>query len=192
VPDLEPVAADDELLSRSARGDSSAFEQFLTRHERWLTRFAGAMAGGDVEDVVQDAFVAAWRGAAGFRGGDARAWLAVIARNAAHARFRRRAGEPPVHETLDSSEDLARAAGWGVDGPDVEFERLATREAVAAAFERLPVEDREVLMLRDVEGFSGDETAATLGVSLSAMKSRLHRARLRLAASLREAFDGRS
>jgi len=195
VSGVEPlIVPDDDLLRRSAGGDSSAFEMLVSRHERWLSRFAAALAGSDgAEDVVQDAFVSAWRGAGTFRGtGDARGWLAAIARNAFLARFRRRAGEPAAHESLESQEDLARAAGWGADGPDVEFERLATREALTQAMERLAPGEREVLVLRDVEGFSGDETAATLGLSLPAVKSRLHRARLHMAASLRETLDGRS
>jgi RNA polymerase sigma-70 factor (ECF subfamily) len=59
------------------------------------------------------------------------------------------------------------------------------RDLLAAAFEALTPEDREVLTLRDLEGLSGEQTAALLGVGLAAMKSRLHRARLALAARVR-------
>ena len=61
-----------------------------------------------------------------------------------------------------------------------------SRAHVAAALTSLSPDDREVLLLRDVEGLSGEETAHTLGVDLAAMKSRLHRARLRLAAACRK------
>jgi RNA polymerase sigma-70 factor (ECF subfamily) len=64
--------------------------------------------------------------------------------------------------------------------------RLEEREWLARALARLSQADREVLILRDLEGLSGEETAAALGVTVRAMKSRLHRARLRLAAQLRE------
>jgi len=149
---------------------------------------ATAVTTADAEDALQDAFISAWRSAAGFAGdGSARGWVLTIARHALHRRYRRRAGEPESFETLD---ELGAAAGWGSDEPpDAMVERLESRERLQQALAALAEDDREVLILRDLEEMSGEETARVLGLSIRAMKSRLHRARLRLAARLRESAD---
>lgn len=84
-------------------------------------------------------------------------------------------------------EELGLQAGWGQDDA---LEGLAQREVLARALETLDGETREVLVLRDLEGFSGEEVAEMLGVGLAAMKSRLHRARLRFVSALREVAHG--
>jgi RNA polymerase sigma-70 factor (ECF subfamily) len=149
---------------------------------------ATAVTPADAEDALQEAFIAAWRSAADFTGTDsARGWILTIARNALHRRYRRRVGEPETFEPLDG---LGAAAGWGAEEPpDVLLERLEDRERLRRALDALPAPDREVLILRDLEELSGEETARMLGLSLQAMKSRLHRARLRLAARVREDID---
>lgn len=146
---------------------------------------ATAAVPADAEDALQEAFIAAWRSAGTFAGGEtARGWILTIARNALRRHYRRRVGEPPDHVPLDQ---LGEEAGWGTEEPaDDMLVRLEEREWLARALARLGDADREVLILRDLEGLSGEETAAALGVTVRAMKSRLHRARLRLAAQLRE------
>jgi RNA polymerase sigma-70 factor (ECF subfamily) len=177
--------ADAALLRRSAAGDHAAFEAFVERHQdavyRYLVLFTGEAV--DAEDALQDAFIAAWHGAGTFRGeGAARAWLLAIARHAAGRRRRRRVQEPASFVSL---EQLGLDAGWGESWealPDSADDRGAL---LTAALERLRPEEREVIVLRDLEGFSGEETAALLGLTLQAMKTRLHRARLQLAAEVR-------
>ena len=137
----------------------------------------------EAEDVLQQAFLAAWQSAGQFRGeSSARTWLLTIARHAAFRARARRAREPIEEVALD---DLGIRAGWG--GPDPEMLALAAdaRERLEAALARLTPAEREVLVLRELEGLSGAETATVLGVGQAAMKSRLHRARLALAATLR-------
>ena len=185
--------SDAELLGRSAAGDSAAYEAFVARHEGWLYRYARALAGDEVDDVIQDAFVDAWRGAGSFAGDDsARGWLVAVARHAFYRRHRHRAGEPAVHESLESVDDLAFAAGWGTASPADMFEQTITREAIEAALARIDPAEREVVVLRDLEGFSADEAAALVGVTRAALKSRLHRGRLHLAAFLQEYRHGES
>ena len=93
-----------------------------------------------------------------------------------------------AREALDDTpvEDLGVQAGWGQSNPEGPAIRHERHTAIASALAALPAEDREILTLRDLEGTSGEEAAALLGVGLAAMKSRLHRARLRLAAELRK------
>lgn len=178
---------DAALLAASAAGDTGAFETFMRRHQEPVARYLQAFTGSpDVDDAVQDTFIAAWRGAGGFRGGDGGAtkgWLFSIARHAVHHQLRRRVDEPAAMESI---EQLAEQAGWG-SLPEVPLEQdeQSLRELLQVALTRLPREEREVLTLRELDGFSGEETAAILQVSLAAMKSRLHRARIHLAAVVR-------
>lgn len=188
MPGPAPVTdADADLLRRAAAGELAAFDLLMRRYEDAVWRFARLRTDvqQDAEDIMQETFVAAWRHAGSYAGaGSVRGWLLGIARNTAARYYRRHAGEPAHLEPLDQ---IALDAGWGAVEADTQLSD--DRELVATALARLPAEDREVLMLREIEGFSGEETAELLGLSLSAMKSRLHRARLKLVAALRELND---
>ena len=137
----------------------------------------------DAEDALQECFVSAWRSAATFRGSDsARGWLFSIARNALRRQHRRKVGEPDEMEPL---EQLGVRAGWGASS---DFSvRLEVEDELEWAMGQLPREEREAVTLRDLEGLTGEEAAEALGLSLAAMKSRLHRGRLHLMGVLRAA-----
>lgn len=187
MPAEEPagVLTDGELLKRVAAGGREAFDELVARHRAAVYRFARAATGGPeaAEDVLQETFLAAWRAAATFQGRSAvRTWLLTIARNRAW-HHRRRDGRLPVDDVPLA--DLAEAAGWGDPGPEAEAIRSQRRALLARALAALGPEEREVLVLRELEELTGEEAAAALGIGLAAMKSRLHRARLRLAAQLR-------
>jgi len=191
------VPAEDEddltLLRRAGAGDGDAFERLVTRHQAPVHRFARTLTDDEAaaEDALQETFVAAWRGAAAFRGdASVRSWLFTIARNAVHRQFRRPAGAP-APEDVEPLDELGVRAGWGTSDPEAGAIRRQRRDSVARALEALHTDDRRVIILRDLEQLSGEEAAAVLGLSLPALKSRLHRARLRFAARLREeVIDG--
>jgi RNA polymerase sigma-70 factor, ECF subfamily len=190
----DPEGEDAHLLRRAGVGDREAFDAFMERHAAPVLRFVGlhVRETDRGEDVLQETFLAAWRGAGSFRGpGSARSWLLSIARRAALREGRHRAGNPVTSFSLDSVplDVLAREAGWGED-PGGEERRLEAKELVQAAFAALSPDDAEILVLRDLEGFSGEEVADLLGVSLAAVKSRLHRARLRFMTRIRELDHG--
>jgi RNA polymerase sigma-70 factor (ECF subfamily) len=176
-----PAAAvtDDALIRRTGAGEREAFEALLARHGDALFRFVKRTCGeaSDAEDALQDGLLDAWRGAATFRGeASGRTWLFQIVLHACRRRARLRAGQPRDHEPLERAA-VVPAPG---SGPD---DRVAARQTGAAlerAIAALPPEAAEVLILRDVTGLSGEETAAVLGIGVPAMKSRLHRARLEL------------
>lgn len=181
--------SDADLLRKTACGDREAFERLLDLHEAAVFRLARALVPSrpEAEDVLQETFLAVWRNATAFSGaGSARGWILTITRNAANRQFRRHAGEPVQHEPL---EQLGVEAGWAVEDPSF-ADRVANRELVEIGFRSLSADEKEVLVLRDMEGFSGQEVTAILGISAAAMKSRLHRARLRFVASLREKTNG--
>ena len=188
MPD-ENKDSDAELIRRSAEGDRSAFNDLVERHEASVFRFARAIASSEAaaEDALQEAFLGAWRGAAAFRGeASVRNWLLSIVRHAVYRQHRHRVDEP---EEMESMSDLGMAAGWGSDEtPESIALRRESHETVMKAMEAVSVGDREILLLRDAEGLPGEQVAAMLGLTLPAMKSRLHRARLRLAVKVREAY----
>ena len=190
-----PADAEDDLsvLRRAAAGDHEAFEAIVTRHEAAVYRFARTLTSdlSRAEDALQETFLSAWRAAGTFRGDSSvRSWLLAIARHAVERQFRRRVGEPAPADQV-SLDVLGVAAGWGEDwNPEASMVKKEQSAVVARALDALSPDDRHVLMLRDVEGLDGDEAAAVLGVSVAALKSRLHRARLRFAAKFREEASG--
>lgn len=187
MPDPETERRGDAALIRAiAAGERSAFEALVLRHGASIRRLARAMTTDDAtaDDVLQEVFVSAWRAAGTFRGdGSARGWLLTMTRHAAQRTHRRRVGEPGRAESLES---LACDAGWGA-APDAPLDRvLADRQRLAAALDALQPDDREILVLVELEGLDIDEAAQTLGLKLNATKSRLHRARLRMVAAARK------
>jgi RNA polymerase sigma-70 factor, ECF subfamily len=144
-------------------------------YARWLTR-----NDADAEDVVQDACVRAMRFFSSLRDEDGRAWLFTIIRHTWYSRLSRRA-QAAAAPLKDSQEQLAD------DGLDPE-ERLLQRHTIAlvrAALDQLPVDFREVLLLREIEGLTYKEIAAIVGVPIGTVMSRLARARDRLQMILR-------
>jgi RNA polymerase sigma-70 factor (ECF subfamily) len=187
----EEPAGDAELMALSAHGDRGAFAEVVVRHQAAVFRFTRALAVdvSAAEDALQETFLAAWRSASTYRAASSvRNWLLVIARNAVYRQHRRRVDEPDDNEPLAA---LGEDAGWGSDEtPESLAIRQESRMLFARALDALPPADREILVLRDIEGLSGEETSAMLSLTLPAMKTRLHRARLRLAAEVRRAHDG--
>jgi RNA polymerase sigma-70 factor (ECF subfamily) len=184
------VSDEGTALERAAEGDRRAFERFVEEHEAAVLRYIRTQTRDPdvVEEALQETFIAAWRSADTFRDdGSPRAWLLTIARNAVRRWYRRPAGAPDTFEPLDA---VAVRAGWGRD-PDEEWtDRIAARQVVERGFEALSAEDREVLVLRDLEGFGNGDVAEMLGLSLAAVKSRVHRARLRFMESVRGIDEG--
>jgi len=177
-----------EALARVASGERRAMTSIVEHHRDAVFRYARTLCRSEAqaEDVLQDTFIAAMRHADDFRGaGSVRGWLLTIARNRAFTAQRKRSGEPAHFEPLDA---LGVEAGWGAEDA---LEVLARKDALRQAMATLDPEDQEILTLRELEGLSGPEAAEVLGLSLAAMKSRLHRARLKLAAALRKGgIDG--
>lgn len=175
---------DAALWHAAVGGDDAAFERVVAAHESDVYRFVRSLGldGADAEDALQETFIAAWRCATSFRGeSTARLWLLGIARNVVRHARRRTFGEPADFEPLEA---IALQAGWGATEADREHSEGRVT-LVHDALAMLSDDDREILVLRELEGLSGLETAAALGLTLPAMKSRLQRARLRLTAALR-------
>lgn len=136
------------------------------------------------EDAVQEAFASVWEHAASFRGEHgARGWLYAIVRNAVRAQARGRARA--VSSEADDIDSLGENAGFGDATAGRSLERaLEDRESLTKGLALLSDDDREMLLLVDSEGLQLDEAAASVGITVAAAKSRLHRARMRLIAVL--------
>lgn len=192
APPLE-TTDDSALVASAAGGDTAAFEALVERHRNRVYGLALRMLSSedDAAEVVQESFISAYRNLAHFRG-DAQfgSWLTRIAANHALMKLRHRKVVGAVEESLDEPHFNER--GTLTDEvaslPDGETSAInhELRTAIEAAAARLGDEYREVFVLRDLEGMSYEEIAELTGISVPAVKSRLHRARL----SLRAAIDG--
>ena len=182
---------DVELLSQTANGDREAFATLAERHQAAIYRLVQVLTKSiqDAEDALQQTFLSAFRSAHTYRGtASVRTWLLTIARNAA-LRERKRAAVVVAKE--ESLIRLGYKAGWSRDNPETLAIRLQNIDALRAAIASLPKESAEILILRDLEGLSDEQTAKLLDISLVAAKSRLHRSRLKLAAQLRKTTDNK-
>jgi len=174
------VSTDAQLLARVAAGDRTALEALYRRHAAWLAaRLRARTASADLaEEALQDTFLAAWRSAGQFRGeGDVAAWLWGIAGRRLVSLSRRRR-LPTV--TLDSAgqrpDDAAGPAETALGAEEAD----RVRRAVA----RLPADQRDAITSVVYRGLSIGEVARAARVAEGTVKSRLHRARARIAKEL--------
>jgi RNA polymerase sigma-70 factor (ECF subfamily) len=174
------------LIAAVLAGDREKFHLLILPYEGQLFRTAFALVKNaeEAEDVVQDAVLKAYRKLASFRG-DAKfsTWLIAITLNEARGRLRR--GNRSITDSLDEQReenaDFTPAAltDWR-EIPLAALERKEIRTLVQQAVAELPDTYREIVTLRDVEECSVHDTAELLGISVSLVKVRLHRARLLL------------
>lgn len=171
---------DDGLIALVAAGDDSALRTLFSRHAPWLaTRLRAVLPAADVEDVLQETFIAVWRGAAGYRpDGSAGAWLWGIARRQAALLLRRRGPAAAVLPGQVAQEQ--QDAG----DPAAEVLARADLDRAVAALGPPGGAEREVWRLLYVEDRSVAEVAELTGVPPGTVKSRAHRARQRLRAAL--------
>jgi RNA polymerase sigma-70 factor (ECF subfamily) len=161
----------------------------VERHAAAVLRLTTAVTGDSAsgEDALQQAFLSAYRNASGFRAeASVRTWLLTIGRNAAYRLRDKQGREARLEEPLMT---LGLEAGWGSENPETLAMAAERKDTLRRALHTLSADDQEVLILRDVEGLRGLEAAEVLDISGRALKSRLHRARLRLAAALRAMQD---
>ena len=185
-------SSDDELLTAARQGDSAALETLLVRYQPHLYRFGLRMCGNvdDAGDVAQESLISMARSVRAFRGdASVSSWLYTIARRFCIKKRRRSKFAPTREESLDApATDLSQQLADPRPNPE---ETATNRELAAAlthAIDALEPSQREVLVLRDVEGLSASEVATVLGLSVDAVKSRLHRARVAIREALAPAL----
>ena len=175
-------ATDGDLLAAARQGDAAALEALLIRYQPHLYRFGLRMCGNedDAGDVAQQSLISMARSLPDFRGeSSVSSWLYAIARSFCIKKRRRGKFAPPREESLDSSGgDAARHLVDPAPSPEQAAANQELHRALIRAIDKLDRPQREVLVLRDVEGLPAQEVAQVLRVSVDAVKSRLHRARL--------------
>jgi RNA polymerase sigma-70 factor (ECF subfamily) len=183
------------LLDRIRAGDKSACDECVRLHADGIYRLALRLMRNEAEaeDVMQDAFLSAFRAIDKFDGRSTlRTWLYRIAYNAAVMRLRKR---QPAQVSLDEAGDQLNGASlpqaffdWS-SLPNRELERAEVREEMERAIGELPPRLRAVFVMRELEELSTEETAKALDVTEETVKTRLHRARLRLRERLTAYFS---
>ena len=189
-------SGDKELLHRVRQADPAAFRILVRRHDKYLYRVARGVLGSDdgAEDVVQETFLRAFIGLRGFRGeADLRTWLTRILLNEGRRRRRRQRDTIELGALeAEQKQEKMQNSSFPILVADGDPERAAARSEIGRRLERaiddLPVAFRVVLVLRDVEGASIQQTAKLLGIRRETVKTRLRRARRRLREILGEQF----
>jgi RNA polymerase sigma-70 factor (ECF subfamily) len=182
--------ADAELVKRAQAGDTRGFDELVRRYQDRVYRlcFKILRHEDDAAEALQDAFLSAYRGLPNFKAESTfSTWLYRIATNASLMKYRkRRDGHVSLEQSQSSNEDseTMQIPDWSQQPPE-DLLNAETREFMAEGIQRLPEELRTVFVLRDVQDMSNAEVAEVLGLSVAAVKSRLHRARR----SLRDWLD---
>ena len=174
-------AEDSELIVRSKDGDLQAFNFIVQRYQSQVLNLSARIIGdrGRAEDVTQETFISAYQAIGRFRGGSLPAWLMRIAANASRDSLRgsRRRPEQSLDESLESQSFQPVSAE---PSPEEHAERSELNKELQKAILALSDNQRAVLVLIDVQGFSYEETTEFVGVSIGTVKSRLNRARRRV------------
>ncbi len=194
-----PVTVSDEILvKKSQEGDYSSFEELVKRHEKKIYNLCYRLTGNreDASDALQETFLQAFRKLSSFKGKSKfSTWLYRVAVNVCFMRRRKEKKMKTV--SLDApvltekADEIKRELpdDWSKN-PLATLENEEIRGILSNAIDSLPEEYRTVLVLRGVNGFSNEEVAKMLEISLPAVKSRLHRARLFLRDTLSQYFKG--
>ncbi len=171
---------EDQAIARSQEGDCEAFRHLVERHKDVLYGTAILMTGNRAvaEEIVQEAFLSAWRGIGGFKNGQPlKPWLTRILVNGVLAQKRKRA--VPTVPMTDSDQPAVPSTS---DQLDVLESRAVVRQALA----KLDVEQQQVVVLRYFAELTVPEIAKSMGIKEGTVKSRLHRALGRLREHLEE------
>ena len=193
------IVREDEgaLVTGAKTGDVAAFEELVNRYERRIFRLAMNITQNreDAEDATQDAFLKSFQHLETFQGQSRfYTWLVRIAVNEALMRLRRRRQKvTSIDEPVETDDDLMprEIEDWGPT-PEQRYATAELNSILSNTIGHLDPMYRAVFLLRDVEQIPTEETAEILGISMSAVKSRLLRSRLKLRAMLSRYFKRRA
>ncbi len=177
------------VIRRVLDGDANAFEDLVAAYEKNVYNLALRMTGNaqDAEDMAQEAFVKAYTSLPGFRG-DSKfsVWLYRIVSNVCLDFLRRQNRRPASSLSLEDEdgEESQMDIPDESQSPEQLLERSLTQEAVQRGLQSLSEEQRQILLLREIQGLSYEEIAETLDLEAGTVKSRIFRARKKLCAFL--------
>jgi len=191
------LVSDEILVKKSQKGDYPSFEELVKRYEKKIYNLAYRIMGNkeDASDVLQETFLQAFKKLATFKGkAKFSTWLYRIAVNI--CLMRKRKGKKMETVSLDvpiltkKEDEIKRELrdDWS-ENPLATLENKEVKKTLSEAIDSLPEEYRTVFLLRGLNGLSNEEVAEVLKISLPAVKSRLHRARLFLRDRLSQYFQ---
>lgn len=184
---------DEMLISRAAKGDASAFNELMTQYERKMYSICYRMCQNheDAQDCLQEAMLRVYRAISGFKGQSSfSTWLYRVTMNSCLDELRKRKNKQ------STSLDNLLESGWSPsdesDTPEHHAVASEKKRALHQAISELPEDMRSAIVLRDIEGFSYEEIADSLGINVGTIKSRISRGREKLREKIRkrpELFD---
>ncbi len=190
IPPAEEKRDNPELLAliaRAAKGDEAAFSALVTQYEKMVFNLAYQYAQNreDAADISQEVFLKLWKTLPSFRGDSSfSTWVFRITQNSALDLLRKRSGNPSLSLTVEDEDGEERERELVDTGtehdPAAALEAKERRAAVRAAIAALRADHREILVLREMRGFSYTEIAEMLGLELGTVKSRINRARMQV------------
>ncbi len=181
-----------DLIRRAIEGDVDAYEVLVERYKQRIFNLIGRLVSRreNVEDLAQEVFIKAYRKIAGFRFESSfYTWLYTIALNTCRNYYRRTEPMTLDLEIQERGGELAEKAALS-DSPEEAVYRKQRARLVKDALDRLPPEQKEALILCDLEGMSYQEIADTIGVPIGTVRSRIFRARSNLKKLLPEDLSG--
>ncbi len=182
----EKTESDRNLITRLQAGDKAACAECIEKHSPGVYRLALRLMQNeaDAEDVMQETFLSAFKAIGGFQGrSELSTWLYRITYNTALMRLRKHQPQTVSVEETEAADDGSLVPAQLFDWcclPESDFDTNETRARLEQAIGELPEKLRVVFVLRELEGLSTEETATALDISIETVKTRLHRARLRL------------
>ena len=187
-PAAAPRADDAQLIERSQAGDVQAFNLLVERYQHRVYAVCFRMLGdADAADATQEVFLSAFNSIRRYRGGSFIAWLLRIATNECYDQLRVRKRRP--HVSLDAETDPGEARAYEVadpgEAPEDRILRAELSHRIQHELRALPADQRLVIVLSDIEGYSYAEIVAATGWAMGTVKSRLGRGRARLRDALR-------
>ena len=171
------------LIDSARRGDARAFNQLVLLYQGLAYNVAFRILNNPdaASDATQDAFLKAFKAMRRFRGGSFKSWLLRIVTNACYDQLRKKKRRPTSSlDALPVEEDHSYYMHDPAEKPDEYVERQELGHTIQSGISLLPVEQRTVFVLSDVQGLSYVEIAEVMDISLGTVKSRLSRARARL------------
>jgi RNA polymerase sigma-70 factor (ECF subfamily) len=171
------------LIASAQKGDARAFNQLVMLYQSMAYNVAYRILSDPdaAADATQDAFVSAFKAMRKFRGGSFKAWLLRIVTNACYDQLRIKQRRPANSlDNLPVDQDHVRYLRDEAEAPDEFVERQELNQLIQAGIRTLPVEQRTVLVLSDIQGLSYQEVAEAMDLSLGTVKSRLSRGRAKL------------
>ncbi len=184
----EPEAPDAVLVTRSQGGDVQAFNLLVERYQQRVYAVCSRMLGhGDADDVTQEVFLAAFRSIQRYRGGSFISWLLRIATNKCLDVLRVRSRRPfiSLDTAVEGTGDAPRQFHDSSESPEQHLLRMDLARDLEHALLQLPPEQRLLVVLSDIQGYSYEEIVASTGWPTGTVKSRLSRGRARLRDTLR-------